>query len=130
MSDQPLRVLAAQKNEIGECQDDLAAQARFLRRFVERHNTLAQKAMETYLRGIHDGLSWGEQRVEEITQYDDHDALYDPRRVRDNRLAELLAVVANEGQGGNWGNVRVNLEQALERAQELDDPDDETGVDA
>ncbi len=53
------------------------------------------------------------------------DHVYDPRTIDDDRVADHLQTIITEARNENWGNVRVNLETALERVEELEGADSE-----
>ncbi|ELY73231.1 hypothetical protein [Natrinema pallidum] len=54
-----------------------------------------------------------------------HDEVYDPRTIDDDRLSNHLRTVVSESRNENWGNVRANLESALEAVDELAEDDSE-----
>lgn len=119
--DEHTSVLEFQQREIDHCRDDLRDIRRFLRRFIDSTTTVGRGTNETYLRGLHDGVGFSADAVEGITHYDNHDALYDPRRIADDPLSNALQTVVTEAGNENWGNVRANLKAALDAATALDE---------
>lgn len=125
-------VLDHQHAEIDHAKEELRDLRRFLNRFVDERNHMRQTSTERYLRGLHDGLAWGEREVDCITKYTDNSRVYDPRGVSDDSLSEHLKVVVTEARSENWGNVAVNAEKVVEVARELQgaSADDKGGDDA
>ena len=50
-----------------------------------------------------------------------HDEVYDPRTIEQDELSSHLQTITTEGRNENWGNVRVNIEAALEAAEGLEE---------
>lgn len=63
-------------------------------------------------------------QLQDAWQAKDH--VYDPRTIDDDQLSNILQTVVTEAGNENWGNVRVNLERALDRTATLENGGDET----
>lgn len=129
-----MTAMDVQHREIDAAEDTLRGHADFIRRLLNASSRMLQMHENTkqYLRGLHDGLTWGEREVDGITQYDSAAELYDVRAVPDDEMARLLEVVVSEAKNENWGNVQVNLRKAGSHAGELrsDEPAADAGANA
>jgi len=108
-----MRVMDAQHAEIDNAKDTLRKLTRFLRRFV-KSDTIVGRHTESYLRGVHDGIKWGQREIDCITQYDDYGRQYDVREIPDEQLSETLTHVVSEANNENWGDVEHLLTELAE----------------
>lgn len=113
-------VLEFQHREIDSARDELRDLRRFLRQFTQDRDIIAKNSTKLYLRGVHDGMSWGVDTIESITQYDDYSQQYDPRRVPCETVSKKLTNAITEANNENWGNVLAQLELAIEAINEFE----------
>jgi len=107
--------------EVDNAESDLNDAQRTVKRFLDLRHAETPSVAQTYLRGVYVGLQFSLNRIDRITQYSPREPGVAVDDISDETARDLLNVVVTEAVNENWGNVRVNMEKALEQVAELED---------